>query len=218
MADAGTLTTRDGVAVLSLGAPEGRFSGPTVAALTAALDRVVDDGTPLVVTGEGKFFSNGLDLEWMGADSDATTAMLHDLGRFMGRLLTLPVPTAAAVNGHAFGAGAMIVLCTDRAVMHAERGYWCLPEVDIGLPFSPGMAALLTARLSPATLAEAATTGRRYTGAEALAAGVVAAVAPADAVVDAAVAALAPLARTVGPNRGAIKRGLWGRAAELLGA
>src|SRR6201999_2859548 len=107
------------------------------------------------------------------------------------RFLTLPVPTAAAVVGHAFGAGAMLVLAHDFRVMRADRGYFCFPEVDIRIPFSPGMAALIQAKLTPQTAVSAMTTGRRFGGADAAAVGIVDAAADEDAVVGAAIDTLA---------------------------
>jgi Delta3-Delta2-enoyl-CoA isomerase len=58
----------------------------------------------------------------------------------------------------------------DFRVMRADRGYWCLPEVDINIPFAPGMGALAQARLSPQTAHEAMLTAPRYGGTDAEAA------------------------------------------------
>jgi enoyl-CoA hydratase/carnithine racemase len=67
----------------------------------------------------------------------------------------------------------MFALAHDDRVMRADRGFFCLPEVDIGLSFTPGMNALIAARLSPRTAHEAMTTGRRYGGIDAARAGLV---------------------------------------------
>jgi enoyl-CoA hydratase/carnithine racemase len=67
----------------------------------------------------------------------------------------------------------MLALAHDERVMRADRGHFCLPEVDIKISFSPGMSALISARLSPRTAHEAMTTGRRYGGIEAEQAGIV---------------------------------------------
>jgi Delta3-Delta2-enoyl-CoA isomerase len=56
----------------------------------------------------------------------------------------------------------MLALAYDLAVMRADRGYFCLPEVVLGMPFTPGMNALIRARLPIAAAHEAMTTGRRY--------------------------------------------------------
>ena len=89
------------------------------------------------------------------------------------RALSLPMITVAAVQGHAFAAGAMFSLAHDFRVMRADRGYWCLPEVDINIPFTRGMAALVQTRLAPQTAHEAMLTARRYGGTDAKAAGIV---------------------------------------------
>ena len=106
----------------------------------------------LVTTGTGKFYSNGLDLDWMGAqppeDVLSTGAMVSDVIKLLGRVLAFPMYTVAAINGHAFAAGAMLALAHDTRVMRTDRGYVCLPEVDLGMPLAPGMTAIITARLS----------------------------------------------------------------------
>ena len=48
--------------------------------------------------------------------------------------------------------------------MRADRGYYCFPEVDIRIPFTPGMAALIQTKLTPGAAVTAMTTGRRYGG------------------------------------------------------
>ena len=153
------------VFVVTMDDGENRFNATSVVALHEALDQVEAAAAPrsLVVTGTDKFFTNGLDLDWMGgaAPGEAGT-MLRDLERLFGRILAFPAPTVAAVNGHAFGAGAMFVQCFDRRIMRTERGYFCLPEADLGMTFSAGMNALLRARLDPSTAHEAMITACRY--------------------------------------------------------
>lgn len=83
------------------------------------------------------------------------------------------MPAVAALQGHTFAAGAMLALAHDQRVMRADRGFFCLPEVDIRIPFTPGMNALIAARLTPNAAHEAMTTGRRYGGLDAATAGIV---------------------------------------------
>jgi enoyl-CoA hydratase/carnithine racemase len=80
------------------------------------------------------------------------------------KMLALAMPTVAAVTGHAFGGGAILAMAHDWRVMRADRGYFCFPEVDIRLRFTPGMAALIQAKLTPAAAVTAMTTGRRTAG------------------------------------------------------
>ncbi|MGH9017994.1 MAG: enoyl-CoA hydratase-related protein, partial [Acidimicrobiales bacterium] len=124
----------------------------------------------------------------------------------------------AAVNGHAFAAGAMLASAHDFLVMRDDRGFWCLPEVDLGLPLPPAMFAVLAAKLPQGTLADASLTGRRYTAAEAQAAGIVHRVVPEDAVLDTAVELASTLAAKNRSIVGAHKRLLYGEAARLCGA
>lgn len=164
-----------GVVVVRWSDGENRFNAASITRWHEVLDELEATAGPLavVLTGEGKFFSNGLDLEGFAAAPDTAGAVVSGVHRLLGRLLLFPAFTVAALNGHTFAAGAMVACCADARVMRADRGYWCLPEVDLGLPLSPAMFAAVTARLSIASAAEAMNTGRRYTATDALAAGIV---------------------------------------------
>lgn len=207
---------RDGdVFVLRLDAGENRFTPTLLDALDATLDEVegADGPRALVTTGTGKYWSNGLDLDGMGDDLVAYVGRVQAL---MARVLSLPCVTVAAGNGHTFAAGAMLSLCHDIRTLRADRGWWCLPEVDLGMPFTPGMNALIPARLPRTTAHEAMVTGRRYTGPEALAAGIVSALSEEDAVVADAVALAAPLAAKAGPGLARIRTTLHAEVIALL--
>lgn len=208
----------DDVFVLDLGSDENRLNPTWVQALEDALTEVENSDGPraLVTTGSGKFWSNGLDLDWMGANPDASPAFLDGVHVLFGRLLASAVPTVAAVQGHAFAAGAMLAVAHDRVVMRADRGYWCVPEVDLALPFTPGMSALLQSRLAQPTAHEAMTTGRRYTGPEATAAGIAAATYELDQLVDEAVGWAATQAGKAGSTLAAIKQRMYGHALSIL--
>ncbi|ORJ62684.1 enoyl-CoA hydratase-related protein [Mycobacterium simiae] len=200
-----TLEYRDKIAVLTLGDDENRFSPDWLDAVNAALDEVEKDGQALVTTGVGKFYTNGLDLDWLMANGERTQWYVNRVQQLFGRVLTLPVPTVAAVNGHAFGAGSMLAVAHDYRVMRDDRGYFCFPEVDIRIPFTAGMAALIQAKLLPQTAVTAMTTGHRYGGQEALAAALVDDVAAEAEVVNAAVAKVQPLLGKDPGTLGAIK-------------
>ncbi len=193
--------------LLNLGSGENRFNPAMLAGLNEVLDEIERASGPraLVTSAEGKFWSTGLDLDWMLANADQAAGMLRDVQLVLARFLLLPVPTVAAIGGHAFGAGAMLSCAHDQAVMRADRGYWCLPEVDLGLPFTHGMDGLVRSRLPIRTSHEAMTTGRKYGGAAAAAAGLVDAAAAGDLVLTRAIERAAPLAAKAGPSLGGIK-------------
>lgn len=197
---------------------ENRFRPEWLAAVEAAFDEAeaADGPRALVTAGSGKFWSNGLDLDWIGAhpaEADACLARVHGL---FARTLASPVVTVAAVNGHAFAAGAMWALAHDLRVMRADRGYFCLPEVQLGLPFLRGMSDLIRARLTPAVAHEAMTTGRRYGGEDARAAAIVDATAAEEEVLAAAVERARSLAATSVPARGTIKETLYAETLASL--
>ena len=214
-----SLTHEEKIAVLDLGTDENRFSPEFLDEINAHLDEIVGSGAQgLVTTGSGKFYTNGLDLDWLTAHSDQTQWYVGRVQAMLARVLTLPVPTAAAVVGHAFGAGAMLALAHDFRVMRADRGYFCLPEVDIHIPFTPGMAALIQAKLTPQAAVASMTTGRRFGGDDAQHLGIVDAVAAEGAVTSAAVDLLRPLDGKDPGTLGAIKQTMFGLAADTLTA
>jgi enoyl-CoA hydratase/carnithine racemase len=199
---------RDGdVFVLRMDDDENRLSPDNLAELEQKLEAVKQAEGPkgLVTTGTGKFFSNGLDLDHLQADPNAFMPYLHRVHALFARLLSMPCVTVAACNGHTYAAGAMVAICHDHRVMREDRGYWCLPEVDLGMPFTPGMNALIPARLPSMVAHEAMVTGRRYSGQEALDAGIVQELAPESEVVAKAVAWAAERAGKAGPGIAGIR-------------
>lgn len=199
---------------------EARFSPDWLAAAHAILDEVERSEGPaaLVTTATGKFFSNGLDLEYILPRMDQLDSYLDSVHTIYRRLVNFPVPTVAAVQGHAFGAGAMLATAHDFRVMRSDRGFWCLPEVTLQMPFTPAMSGLLTARLPNQTALEAMTTGRRYGGADALAAGIVDQIETGENLLSAAIARAQPLAALRGPNLGGIKSGIHSELLDVLAA
>jgi enoyl-CoA hydratase/carnithine racemase len=163
------LERHESIAVIRLDADDNRFTAAMLDAWDAALDAVEGDPsiTALVSIGEGRFYSNGLDVELLTGGPDVAGPYLDRVLELLHRVLVLPVATVAAVNGHAFGAGAMLAIVHDARVMRTDRGFLCLPEVDLGLPFLPLMGALITTKWAPHVAQEAMTTGRRYRGGEA---------------------------------------------------
>ncbi len=217
-----SITKRDvdgtAVFILDMGDTENRFNLASVASINECLDEVeqADGARALVTTGRGKFFSNGLDLdELMSGEVSAEDFLGPALG-MLGRVLTFPAPTVAAINGHAFAGGAMLAIAHDRRVMRADRGFWCVNEVLLGMQFTPGMLELLKERLPTTTFHKALTAAHRFGGDEAEAAGIADELAPEAEVVERAVALVAPLGPTAGPVLGEMKGHMYPTAARLL--
>jgi Delta3-Delta2-enoyl-CoA isomerase len=164
--DVGVLTWRDG---------ENRINHDSLARLNELLDELETTEGPLaiVLTGDSKFFSNGLDLGRFEPFSDEYYATLKELRCTIGRLLIFPAYSVAAINGHAFAGGALISLAFDYRVMREDRGFWCMNEVGIGLAVDAQLWPILTNRLPRATAIHAVTTAHRYPASEAVNSGIV---------------------------------------------
>src|SRR5687767_2386349 len=102
------LRRENDVFVLTMNDGENRINGRFVDAFSSALDEVerYPGACALVTTGTGKFYSNGFDLAWIGSECDDSPGFIRCTERLFARMLTFPRPTLAAINGHAFAAGA----------------------------------------------------------------------------------------------------------------
>jgi enoyl-CoA hydratase/carnithine racemase len=210
-------TTVDGVTLVTMQAGENRFNLPFVTALDQTLQAAGDEGRPLVLAGEGKYFSNGLDLDWLSnAGPDAAGDMFGVLHRVLARLVAFPGATVAAVNGHAFGAGAILAAAADMRVMRQDRGYFCFPEVDLGLAMSEQFDALLQAKYLRSSLLTGLLTGQRFAADEARALGFVDEVASEDQLVTTALDRARRLADKDGAAVGAIKQSLYRSTLAVL--
>jgi enoyl-CoA hydratase/carnithine racemase len=213
-----SLTTQGPVVTLHLGDDENRFSPTWIDSVNDHLDQVISSAEPavLVTTAEGKFYSNGLDLDWLGQNVESYAAYVESVQSLFARVLTLPVPTVAAVNGHAFGAGAMLALAHDYRVMRSDRGYFCLPEVDINIPFTPGMAALIQGKLTPHAAIASMTTGRRFGAADAQELGLVDGSAELEDLHETAAGLVTDLAGKDRPTLGTIKETMFADVVAAL--
>jgi len=208
------------VFILTMQAGENRFNRTFIDAMNQALDTVEKSSGPaaLVTTGgEEKFYSNGLDLDWLTGDgAKERPQFTKSLLKFLGRLMAFPIPIVAAINGHVFAAGAMLALAHDFRVMRADRGYFCLPEVDINIPLTPGMTALIKSQLSPNVFRYSILTGARIGGIEGKELGIVDEAVPTEQVLPRAMARAASIANKGRDIYGALKRSMYEEAIALL--
>jgi enoyl-CoA hydratase/carnithine racemase len=214
--------SREGdVFVLCMQNGENRFGPELMDHWNDALDEVEKAEGPkaLVTTGTGKFYSNGLDLDYMltEAAGGPNVYLARVLG-IMERVLFFPAYTVAAMNGHAFGAGAQTALAQDARIMRSDRGYFCMPEIDMKSPLHPGMTAIIQARLPHQTAHEVIVTGTRYGGEAALARRIVDEVAVEDSVLPRAIEIAAGYAAKAHPVMATLKRDLYPNASAALRA
>jgi len=163
-----------GVAVLAMKNGENRFNMLFLHEFLDILDEIEQktEANALVVkSSHEKIFSNGLDLDWLmpltqAGDTGAIKEFCYTMNRLLRRILLYPMPTIAAITGHAFAGGAIMSCCFDFRFMRSDRGFFCFPEVDLGIPFWPGMVAMVKKAIPQYKLDEMYYLGTRLTGAE----------------------------------------------------
>ncbi|MEH6395737.1 enoyl-CoA hydratase/isomerase family protein [Pseudoalteromonas sp.] len=169
-----TLTTQDSVAVITLSNGENRQNPQFAATLKDTLAQVLENEQhkALVITSnDEKCWSLGIDTDWflpaMKANkADEIRGFMHDMDDVFKTLLLFPMPVIAAINGHAFGNGAILACACDFRFMRGDRGFFCFPEVDLSIPFLPGMIAFVKKTMPYYRFNEMKLTGRRVSGAE----------------------------------------------------
>ena len=161
----------ENVAVITMKSAENRFNPTFLKEFLNTLDRVerkTSAKTLVITSAHEKIFSNGIDLEWLVPviqenDIDTAKAFFYQMNALFKRLLTYPMLTIAAINGHAFAGGAILCCAFDFRFMRADRGFFCFPEVDLGIPFLPGMNAVLKKAIPMYKLEEMEYSGSRLT-------------------------------------------------------
>ena len=162
------------VYILSLvnGAKANTFTEDIISEYHAVLDELeASDGNAalLITSTDSKFWSNGIDLEWLitkPANYFVQFAFLLD--RLYLRFALLNMPTVGCLTGHTYAGAAVLATTLDFRLMRADRGFFCLPEIDIKIPFSPIMQQVLKLLPDHQALTELVLTGKRVGGEEAM--------------------------------------------------
>ncbi|KAF9582011.1 hypothetical protein BGW38_000773 [Lunasporangiospora selenospora] len=172
--------TREGpLFIVTMVDNENRFTTESCQAICDALDHitaVVEDEelteAAVVTRGQDKFYSNGLHIEKAfsvpGFTDDIFMPMLN-------KVLLFGLPTVACINGHAFAGGCLLALAHDYRVMRSDRGFMCMPlidviqnEIDLPSPLPSGMSALIRYKLPHHVYRSVVLEAKRYAGKAAL--------------------------------------------------
>ena len=175
------LEKKESIYHLCMNAGENRWNTTFVRQFAEALDEIEkDEGPGALVTSskDPKFFSNGLDLDWMqnpeshpqGGDREVFGEEFMFL---MGRIITLPIPSICLINGHAFGAGFMLALSHDIRLMRKDRGFLCANEMELGFEIPRPELALFRHKIPANYFFETVQLSKRWTGETALKAGII---------------------------------------------
>ncbi|KAH6788114.1 3-hydroxyacyl-CoA dehydratase 1 [Perilla frutescens var. hirtella] len=213
---------------------EHRLNPPLIASIRAALAEARSQaaaGSALITQAEGRFFSNGFDLrhaQAVGAAAGSADAARAELVRMVdlfrgvvADLLSLPMPTIAAVTGHAAAAGLVLAMSHDYVVMTSSRGVMYMSELDIGMTLPDYFTALVKGKVgSSAARREIALKAAKIGAEAAVRMGIV------DAAYDSAEEVAAAAARTAeelgnrrwsGKAYAGIRKALYPEVSALLG-
>ncbi|CAJ1967157.1 unnamed protein product [Sphenostylis stenocarpa] len=225
-----TLEKRGPLFVLTLTSEDDeqhRLNPTLLSSLLAALSQVKSQATAataLVTTAQGRFFCNGFDFSWARAAADPHVARLRlrcmsdSLRPVIAVLLSLPIPTVAAVTGHAAAAGAVLALAHDYVLMRGDRGVLYMPELDLGITLPDYFAAIMRAKVAAAR--DLVLAGRKVRAEEAVEMGIVrSAHDSAESTAEAAMRLGEELARKewVGEAYAEIRRSLYPEVCDVLG-
>jgi enoyl-CoA hydratase len=178
-----TFRSDDGIARLAF--DDGKVNAmalPLFDALNAALDRAERERpAAIVISGGAGVFSAGLDLKLLPTlAADDLRRTIVAFGRTMLRIFGFPIPTIAAVGGHAIAGGAILAFACDVRLFAEGPFRLHLNEVAIGLPLPTWALAIARSAIPTRWQTEAILHARAYAPAAALERGIVDAVVPAD--------------------------------------
>jgi len=124
----------------------------------------------ITTSSTSRIYSTGFDLASLSkfTNKNDIDNFILEYQRLIGRILCFPVPTIAAINGHAFAGGCMFAMAHDYRIMRTGAGFICMNEVDLGFPLGPGTNAVVQVKLDPPTHRDMILFGKRFTAEEAL--------------------------------------------------
>ncbi|CAM6088971.1 unnamed protein product [Calypogeia fissa] len=159
-----------------LGEGEHRLNEPMFEAIILALETVhkAEDAAALVTTNEGRFYSNGLDMNWVKAQQFGKGVQSrYNLNTVLATLVNMNVPTIAAICGHASAAGFIMALAHDHRCMRSDRGFLYMSEIDVQVRIPLGTMSLIRSSMSPKAFKDTVLLARKQTANEAYGAGIV---------------------------------------------
>jgi enoyl-CoA hydratase len=210
---------RDGVAIVAMNRPPANAIHLTFLEQLDQALVAIGERSPraMVLTGHGEIFCAGLDLKAVPRyDRAQQNLMLARLNELIRRLYAMPIPTVAAVNGHAIAGGLVLMLACDWRVAVESGALFGLTEIRAGVPYPASANAVVQAELGPAAARELVLAGKNHGPERALALGIVDELQPANAVLARSQARARELAMAPTEGYGRIKRQLRGQALAQM--
>ncbi|KAK6933203.1 Enoyl-CoA hydratase/isomerase [Dillenia turbinata] len=134
------------------GLDEHRFNPELIDSVKSTLNQLKSQISPsssyaLITTAQGKYFSNGFDFAWTKASKERIQFVFSQFGSLLSEFLSLPMPTIAAVTGHAAAVGFIFALAHDYIVMRRDRGFLYFSELDLGMVIPARAMSLIRAKI-----------------------------------------------------------------------
>ena len=129
------LRKENNVAIVEMSNGQNRMNQVFVDDFNHCLGEIIEDTTiqaMILTSTDQKNFSQGVDVEWIGGklnnqENQAVISFMHGMNDIFKQLLVFPVPVIAAINGHAFGNGAILSCACDFRFMRKDKGFFCFP-------------------------------------------------------------------------------------------
>jgi enoyl-CoA hydratase len=187
-------------------------------ALTAQFEALRgSDAKAVVLTGQGKMFSAGVNLIRLSEGGAAyVRRFLPALHRLYDTVFFFPKPVVAAVNGHAIAGGCVLQACADRRIAARDGGRIGVTELLVGVPFPPMAFEVMRFATPPRYLADGMFSGATFMPDVALARGLVDELTDGPAMLDRAVAAAETLAALSPPAFAQTKRQIRQSVADAM--
>ncbi|KAF8097480.1 hypothetical protein N665_0288s0013 [Sinapis alba] len=174
-----TLEKRGRLFLLTLtGDGEHRLNPTLLDSIHSAIIQIRSDPSSsqsvLITTSDGKYFSNGYDLALAETDPPLRAVMSAKLRSLVADLISLPMPTIAAVTGHASAAGFLLAMSHDYTLMRSDRGFLYMSELNIDLIIPAWFMAMIRMKIgSPAARRDVVLAAEKVTADRGLEMGIV---------------------------------------------
>ena len=162
---------QDSIAVISMNNGENRHNPAFVRAMLKIFSEILGDESMdgvVITSSDSRHWSLGLDVDWLvqrtkEQDCQPIKDFLYSLNDLFKTMLTFPMPLIASINGHCAANGLLLACACDFRFMKSDKGLARFPEVDLGIPFLPGMIAVTKKGIPLYKFEEMKYTGQRFT-------------------------------------------------------
>jgi Delta3-Delta2-enoyl-CoA isomerase len=173
-------------------------------------------GAVILTSSHPKTWTQGINLAWLVTKPPEYFPQFKDLmDGFLIRWALLDLPTIACLTGHTYAGGAILASGFDFRFMREDKGWFCFPEVDIKIPFTPIMHEIVDLLPNKRARRDLLLTGKRIGGTEAAQLGIVDAAYPEETLFEKAMETARAMSQKDRATYGAIKKGIRSKLAGM---